>query len=83
MSSGARILQLARTCVLCHVCYYIDVRAAGYEAWQHGALIQDALPELEPDDRELLISGVCGDCFDGMFADYPTTPEPRDDADPR
>lgn len=32
-----------------------------------GSLIQVAMPELSADDRELLISGTCGPCFDKMF----------------
>ena len=30
-------------------------------------LIQNAMPNLSADDRELLISGICGPCFDKMF----------------
>lgn len=30
-------------------------------------LIQDAIPSLSVDDRELLISGICGPCFDSLF----------------
>ena len=35
--------------------------------WQNGSLIQDAMPYLSADERELLISGTCGTCFDKMF----------------
>ena len=35
--------------------------------WQRGEYIQDAMPYLSPAERELLISGTCGDCFDRMF----------------
>lgn len=35
--------------------------------WEEGELIQDALPYLSADERELLISGICGGCFDKMF----------------
>jgi hypothetical protein len=40
-----------------------------YLEWKEGKIshIQDALPELSADNRELLISGVCGECFDNMF----------------
>ena len=37
--------------------------------WVAGALIQDALPMLSENDRELLISGNCGVCFDTLFGD--------------
>ena len=35
--------------------------------WQEGMLIQEALPYLTLDERELFISGTCGTCFDNMF----------------
>lgn len=30
--------------------------------------IQDIFPELSAADRELMLSGLCGDCFDKMFS---------------
>ena len=38
-----------------------------YEAWENGKLIQDVMPYLSADEREVLISGICGPCFDKMF----------------
>ena len=35
--------------------------------WQDGSLIQDVMSYLTAEERELLISGTCGDCFDKMF----------------
>jgi hypothetical protein len=38
-------------------------------AWRNGRdLIQRALPQLTADERELLLSGYCGSCFDSLFA---------------
>lgn len=34
-----------------------------YQKWQAGELIQRAIPELDVDDREFLISGICKECF--------------------
>ena len=31
--------------------------------------IQDVLPNVSPNVRELMISGVCGKCFDELFFD--------------
>ena len=47
---------------------HITVGNADLDAWQNGTLIQDAMPYLSADDREILISGICGECFDNMFA---------------
>ena len=38
-----------------------------YTSWENGELIQNAMPYLSADERELLISGTCGTCFDNMF----------------
>lgn len=32
-----------------------------------GKLIQNFFPKLTPGEREILISGICGKCFDKMF----------------
>jgi hypothetical protein len=29
--------------------------------------IQNALPNISDNDRELLLSGICGECFDKIF----------------
>lgn len=36
----------------------IDVTDDQLEAWQGGMLIQDAMPNLSPDDREFLMTGI-------------------------
>lgn len=54
-------------CRICQDVHYVDVPVAGFIAWQNGDLIQDSLPELSADQRELLISGTCGTCWDEMF----------------
>ena len=35
----------------------------GVDAVKHGANIQIAYPKLSADERELLISGICNDCW--------------------
>lgn len=54
-------------CRICQDIHYVDVPVDGFIAWRRGELIQDALPELSADQRELLISGTCGMCWDDMF----------------
>ena len=39
------------------------------EDWQAGELIQNAMPNLDADSREQLISGTCPKCWDEMFGD--------------
>tara|TARA_Y100000296_G_scaffold73682_1_gene91423 strand:- start:308 stop:457 length:150 start_codon:yes stop_codon:yes gene_type:complete len=47
----------------------MQVQAEDYEAWENGELIQNAMPYLSADEREVLISGMCGPCFDNLFGD--------------
>ena len=45
------------------------VKKTDLRAWKNGEYIQNAMPYLNVDERELLISGTCGPCFDNMFPD--------------
>ena len=58
---------VAVPCRLCNEVADLTVNIEGFIAWQGGKLIQEALPELDADDRELLISGTCPTCWDKMF----------------
>jgi hypothetical protein len=57
-------------CTKCKRSIELPTTNARVEQWRSsGQLIQRALPELNADERELLISGYCGKCFDALFAD--------------
>lgn len=56
------------SCRHCERRFDLTVSTAGLIAWQNGMLIQNALPELTADERELLISRTCGECWDKMFS---------------
>ena len=58
---------VAVPCVKCKNIQEVNVDFEGFRAWQSGKLIQEALPELDTDLRELLISGICPKCWDAMF----------------
>ena len=57
------------TCWKCNTEHLIFVDREEYENWQNGELIQDALFMLSADEREMLMSGTCGECFDKLFPD--------------
>lgn len=57
------------TCRVCGSATEITVPAERFLAWQTGTLIQCAFPELTTDQRELLISGICGKCFDRVMGE--------------
>jgi hypothetical protein len=58
--------------ITCHVCEAkqppLVFSHPKLKAWVMGNKIQEVLPELSAEQRELLISGTCGACFDRMFA---------------
>jgi hypothetical protein len=62
--------DLSRSCVGCKGFYDIIVESSDYKAWRDGMLIQTAFPYLSVDLREILISGICGICFDEIAREY-------------
>lgn len=61
------MISIKKKCVICGTEKEIKVSKVGHARWLQGALIQDALPELSVDDRELLMSDICSKCFDSIF----------------
>lgn len=57
------------TCNRCKDQVEMEVHAEDYQAWEDGELIQNAMPYLSADEREVLISGTCGPCFEQMFGE--------------
>lgn len=56
------------TCKICKKNYHVKCKKKDYSRWKKGeGFIQDLMSYLSVDDRELLISGNCGECFDKMF----------------
>ena len=57
----------------------IKANTSDLNDWCNGKYIQDACPYLSPAERELLISQMCGNCFDGLYGfcgdDHLTSPE--------
>lgn len=57
-------------CVQCGASKVISVNEANYYEWlNRKLLIQHAFPEVDSADREMMISGTCGNCFDVMFGE--------------
>lgn len=54
-------------CMVCHSKHQVIVPAMGYLQWMQGERIQDAMPRLSADDRELLMSKICPACWDNLF----------------
>lgn len=64
-----------RRCPGCKKDASVVVDDAGVKAFRNGALVQDAFPGLTADQREQIISGYHGPCFDVLF---PSEEEPKD-----
>lgn len=60
-------------CTQCGRRYELKVTREQVQRWQNGELIQKAMPELPPRDRELFISGTCGECWKMLFGPPPST----------
>jgi hypothetical protein len=60
---GDNRTQVSIECVDCREVKTITVPTDGYRLWNEGEFIQDALRYTSADDRELLISHVCKDCY--------------------
>lgn len=59
--------DVAVQCKVCANVNVVKVDKVDLDNWQAGELIQNAMPYLTPSERELFITGICGDCFEKMF----------------
>lgn len=75
VSSDADKSVVSITCPFCGKTFLLKVSNAGLQRYACGDYVQNAFPELNADDREMFISGICAGCF-------PKPPdEEEDDAD--
>lgn len=47
----------------------LDVTPGQIEDWKAGTLIQNAMPDLTPDEREFMMTGVTSEEWDAEFGD--------------
>jgi hypothetical protein len=47
----------------------MDVSQSQLDAWKAGELIQNVMPNLSPDDREFLMTGLTPEDWEEMFPD--------------
>jgi len=55
-------------CDTCGGVFGVPILPKDFDRWRNGEYIQVAAPYLTADERELLVSNTCGECFDRMFA---------------
>lgn len=63
------MITLITKCMECGEEHKVEVKESDYLKWTTGTYIQDAFPYLTAAQRELLISKMCGTCFDKLFND--------------
>lgn len=62
-----RQVQVEVECKLCGKVRLMEVEAEGLSQWLGGKLVQDALPRLNVEERELLVSQTCGKCWEEVM----------------
>lgn len=60
-------INVEMRCPFCGEEHAVEVNLTQFEKWQNGELIQNAMPELSPMEREQLISNLCPKCQIKMF----------------
>lgn len=61
-------IEIEAQCIKCRAVTPITVTVQELKAYWNGSVIQEAFSNLDCDQRELLISGICGKCFDDVFS---------------
>lgn len=64
-----RMIDVEVRCPICGKSYIITVPYEGFRNWQDGGRIQRCLPTLSNEDRESLMTGICGDCWDKLYGE--------------
>ena len=62
-------IDLDITCIACFKHYRLKLSLHNYNLWRRGLKVQNAFPTLNSNGRELLISHICGSCFDSITAE--------------
>jgi hypothetical protein len=70
MKKSNDIIMLEVTCKECKTEHYFEVLEDQWIRIQTGdESIQNILPHFDSDERELLISGICGSCWNKIFGE--------------
>ena len=62
-----RDFEFVRFCPVCKKRQSVMVNIKDYIRWERGELTQRCFPYLSAEEREIIISGVCPDCWENMF----------------
>lgn len=56
-----------RRCPICLKPSSVSVPEYALAAWRQGAMIQDAMPMLTAEEREIIKTGIHDSCWNGIF----------------
>lgn len=56
-------------CPCCRRTQSIAVNFTDFMEWQKGALVQEAFPYLNANEREAFITGICPNCWEKLFSE--------------
>lgn len=60
-------VAIATYCPICHTSHDVEVPIDRFILWKGGLSVQEAFPDMPPEERERLISGICPECWDKLF----------------
>jgi hypothetical protein len=58
---------IVRGCPFCKKPSRVKVSGEGLWKWEHGALVQNAFPDLDAGQREQVLTGIHPECWDKSF----------------
>lgn len=58
-----------RRCTFCGTLSHTSVPGPGLWAWEHGEFVQNAFPDLDPGQREQIMTGTHSGCWDDMMGE--------------
>lgn len=66
-----RKVDLVVECLICNKIYSFNITPTQYRDYMmKKGYIQHIFPELTPAERELLLSGICLECWESMFGEF-------------
>lgn len=80
MKENKKEVIIVTYCPFCRKAHEIPVNEMDWLDWEDGANAQDVFPYLSPAEREMIISGICPDCWDA-FDEDDEDEEPSNDFD--
>jgi len=66
-AADAGFYIIVKDCPFCGLEARTVVPGQGLWDWEHGAFVQTAFPMLDADEREQVMSGTHGECWDAAF----------------